>query len=318
MFTPNIVIYSFFNEIYKITKDSIQMVGSYFNPRTFIIKIFILYSKIKTKYEFFQKNNLYFKKITYNTNYIIQNFYGIIFNIRIEPLLENWINTSILSHYEKRTILENNHSYLLNFGFQYDENYYINEDWSNILFLDSFKTTCIHKSPKLRFHENINKREKITNEELECIMILKLEDKYIVRIIKDTNNKYIDSYNQSKTHFLSVQYTHPKMNKPINIDIDKKYFIEGNQLFSPAFILRCLEYQKGLLNNNSIFNINKMKEYFIFNYLFKILKIEEPYYFDMNYKLNIMDNSINFFEINSDEYIFVEKDGYIVKKSFVK
>ena len=57
-----------------------------------------------------------------------------------------------------------------------------------------------------------------------------------------------------------------------------------------------------------------MKEYIIFNYLFKFLKIEEPYCFDMSYKLNIMDNSINFFEMNSDEYILVEKDGYIVKK----
>ena len=183
------------------------------------------------------------------------------------------------------------------------------------MYLDSFKTTCIHKSSKVGFDEKINKEGvKITNEEFECIMILKIENKYIVRIINNRCDNYIDSEDQSKTHFLSVEYTNPKMNKSINIDIDKKYFIEGNQLLSPAFVLRCLEYQKGVLNNNSIFNINNLKEYFIFNYLFKLLKIEEPYYFDMNYKLNIMDNNIHFLEINSNEYIVVEKDGYIIKK----
>jgi len=315
MFSPNIAIYSFFNELYKTTNDSITKIYSFLNPKIIIIKSFILYSEIKSKYENFQETNLFFKKIGCFTNYAIQNIYGIIFNVRREPFYENWINTSILSHYEKRTILENNHSYLLNFGFEYNENYYNNEDWSEKLYLDSFKTTCIHKSSKMDFNEKINKEgEKITNEEFECIMILKTENKYIVRIINDTCDNYIDSEDQSKTHFLSVEYTNPKMNKSINIDIDKKYFIEGNQLFSPTFVLRCLEYQKGILNNNSIFNINNLKEYFIFNYLFKLFKIEEPYYFDMNYKLNIMDNNIHFFEINSNEYIVVEKDGYKVKK----
>ena len=95
MFFPNIAIHSFFNELYKTTNNYITKFYSFLNPKTIIIKSFILYSEIKSKYENFQENNLFFKKIAYFTNYSIQNIYGIVFNVRREPFYENWINTSI-------------------------------------------------------------------------------------------------------------------------------------------------------------------------------------------------------------------------------
>jgi len=303
MFTANIAMYYFFNELYKTVKNSIENFYLYLNQKITIVNLFIFYSKIKSNYYLFQENNLYFKNVLYFINNILQKIYGKIMNIRVEPLSENWINTSIISYYEKKTILKNNISYLLNFGYNYNENYYINKDWTEDKYISSFQTTCINKSNKFNMitYEN-KKNENISNEDLECLMILKLKDKFIVRIKKHINEFYFTDI-LSKTHFLSIQYTHPKMNKPINIDLDKKFFIVGNELLSSSFVLRCLEYQKGI-NNNSFF--------------FKKIGIKEFYYFDMNYKLSIMDNSINMFEINSDEYILVEKEKCVIKKNIRK
>ena len=51
-------------------------------------------------------------------------------------------------------------------------------------------------------------------------MILKLGNSFIVKVTNIINEmSYTEQ--QSKSHFLSVQYSNPRMNKPINIDIDK-------------------------------------------------------------------------------------------------
>ena len=63
------------------------------------------------------------------------------------------------------------------------------------------------------------------------------------------------------------------MKKVIPITIDNKFLVTGNELFSPCFILRCLNYQS------------------------------EPYIFDTNYKLNILDSNIKEVVLNSDQYI---------------
>lgn len=324
MFNPNIVMKYFFYELIKMVTEWGYI---FFNYKEIIINTLIIYSVIKSKYNKFYdnyltkkiekyKNNLYIKNIVYFTRLIQVSIYGLIFNVRVESISDYWLSISLLTQYEKRTILSNNISYLFNFGFNYNEYYHTNKDWTKIMFMNSFKITSINRPNILGVSECINEKNiKIKNEDLECLMILKLEDKFLVRVTNHTNDtNFVDSEIPSKIHFLSLEYRHPKMKKGISLIIDKKYFIEGNHLLSPTFVLRCLEYQKGIYNN-SIFNIKTLKEYVFFEYLFNKLGIEEPYYFDMNYKLYIMDNHINLFELDSNEYIVIEKDGYVVKKN---
>jgi hypothetical protein len=111
------------------------------------------------------------------------------------------------------------------------------------------------------------------------LIIMKVMDHYIVRRGENINPVKIK---KSKYGFLSVEYLHPKQSEPIILNINKNMFMEGNELFTPEFVLRTLIYQ----------NID--------------------YYFDLNYKIRIMDNNINIFEITSDQYIEFTDNSYII------
>jgi hypothetical protein len=85
---------------------------------------------------------------------------------------------------------------------------------------------------------------------------------------------------RSKISFLTVQYTHPKLSEPIDITVPPEFFLVNNQIYSPSFVLRCLQYQP------------------------------ETYYFDANYILQIMGLDTNIFELKYGEYIHVEENSY--------
>jgi hypothetical protein len=87
----------------------------------------------------------------------------------------------------------------------------------------------------------------------------------------------------SKISFLVVQYTHPELKEPIDINVPSSYFIVENELYSAAFVLRCLQYQP------------------------------KYYIFDDRYVLQIIDNEINTIELKSDEYIYIKEDAFYIK-----
>jgi hypothetical protein len=84
----------------------------------------------------------------------------------------------------------------------------------------------------------------------------------------------------SKTRLLSIEYTHPIMNKGIPIVLDKSVYYVDNQILSPAFIKLYLEYQT------------------------------ELYHFDMDYVLKIIDNDVNSFELKFDKSVLLTEEGY--------
>lgn len=84
--------------------------------------------------------------------------------------------------------------------------------------------------------------------------------------------------------FLSVEYIHPEMNESIELKINAGFFREGNELFTPAFVLRALEYQPSL------------------------------YYFDEYYKVRLMDTFCNIIELDSNMYVVITENGYECKK----
>ena len=117
------------------------------------------------------------------------------------------------------------------------------------------------------------------------LIIAKLDNKYLYRVI--INNKLTESnslYNiiPSKTRFLSILYIHPKQENTIYIDISAEHFLLGNEILSACFILRYLEYQA------------------------------MSYIFDLDYKLNIIDNYVNQFTLKSNQYIVLLENKYII------
>jgi len=127
-----------------------------------------------------------------------------------------------------------------------------------------------------------------TDNILECMMTMKKNKQYINRIFfkKKTNDYNLDLSSPlipSKHQFISIRYKHPKMNDDLFIDIDKEYYYAYNELLSPIFIKRYLEYQPNIFE------------------------------FDMNYELEIIDNDVNTFIINSKQYILLVENTYTIK-----
>jgi hypothetical protein len=115
------------------------------------------------------------------------------------------------------------------------------------------------------------------------------ESVYLVRKGPFSNTEGLkpSSWKKVASPFLSVEYTHPEMNEAIELKMDAGFFREGNELFTPAFVLRALEYQSSF------------------------------YYFDENYKVRIMDTCCNIIELDSNKYIVITDKGYEQRKEEV-
>ena len=122
------------------------------------------------------------------------------------------------------------------------------------------------------------------SDTIHTIVVIKTQSKgeYIVRMSgqKITLNQEIV---YSKKKLVSVEYNHPKMKYSIDLTLPKQWFISGNELFSPTFVFRLLEYQ------------------------------DQEFIFDENYVLKIMDSDCSIFNMPSDSYICFTDESYEIK-----
>lgn len=91
------------------------------------------------------------------------------------------------------------------------------------------------------------------------------------------------SLKKSKASFLTIEYIHPEMDKPIDFTLNKQWLISGNVLFTPCFVLRMLEYQSSM------------------------------YYYDDRYIIRIIDKDVNIHDFGMDRYIELTDTGYILQ-----
>ena len=135
------------------------------------------------------------------------------------------------------------------------------------------------------YEEAYNTEYRKTNR---SILQMKCEDnRYTVRVLNSgeldmQRNKISTDALISNVRFITVKYMHPKMYSPIYIDLPRNYYIEGNELLSATFVLRCLEYQS------------------------------EYYVFDLDYIINVIDNDIKSFQLTANEYVYIGLDSYQV------
>ena len=148
------------------------------------------------------------------------------------------------------------------------------------------------------------KDDYLEEDDRELLIILKSNGQYLSRVAislkfyEERTDEYNISYHgedgeiESDNIFvgtrmnliISVEYTNPKMENSIVLDVPRGFMNVGNQILSPAFVHRCLEYQN------------------------------KPYYFDMNYKLKIMDSCTETYEMGSEEMVVFEKMGFRIVK----
>jgi hypothetical protein len=116
---------------------------------------------------------------------------------------------------------------------------------------------------------------------ISSLIIIKTDNLYTYRV--NSYNILIENGNNlSDVRFLSVEYSHPKMINPLYINLSKNHFLIGNQILSFVFVLRYLKYNFA----------------------------QNDYVFDDDYIINIMDDNINMFDLNSTQYVELKESMY--------
>lgn len=107
-------------------------------------------------------------------------------------------------------------------------------------------------------------------------------DAYFVRSCKSLYREIapILQREESDVELLCIEYRHPKMSTYVSLHLPKSMYMVGNELFTSAFVLRCLEHQPMFIS----------------------------YIFDDDYVVSILDNNIQQYTVRSNEYIVLEKN----------
>ena len=176
-------------------------------------------------------------------------------------------------------------------------------NWMCMCLLVSIPTDSIYKeiSSRSLFVENdwAAVFEKEYNQFLSCFLkstqakegmiLLKKEDSMICRsffAVSDIQWNLFDYVSDSPekviVKLLDITYTHPLMSNEIYIELDDSIYRKDNMILSPLFVRRYLEYQK------------------------------EPFVFDDQYILNIMDNHIRSLEMTSRQYMVIQENDYTI------
>jgi hypothetical protein len=142
--------------------------------------------------------------------------------------------------------------------------------------------------------------QRVFNESLDCkntnvsdnIIVMKTDGLYKVRIfakeddlveVIDTTDQLPEVLEPSCFQMLNAFYKHPEMDDSIPLKVPQEMMMVGNQLFSPAFVRRCLEYQS------------------------------MAFFFDKEYTVEIVDSNIDMHTLKHTNHLLIEKNGAFVK-----
>jgi hypothetical protein len=114
----------------------------------------------------------------------------------------------------------------------------------------------------------------------EHLFLAKQNNQYFTRTYFSDKNSI--EMMKSNIKFTYIEYSHRKMRNTIELKIPSNMYMVGNELFTSVFVLRLLTYQ----SNN--------------------------YYFDLEYKISILDHEIKTIELTSDLFIVLDKDTYYI------
>ena len=222
---------------------------------TFLTKMFLVYVDIKirmTKAGNYLYNNFDVVKNTVDTSSYKYERIKALYNAhRIEPFDKNWVCISVLLKNDENLFTGNKQIYLENYQ-------HIKPHTTTDVSKKEYYNNCLSYFGKMA--TSIAKSD---NNVIETMVTMRLDD----GITNNSFNKNTDeptySNTRSKVSFLTIEYTHPKMETRITMNLDKDLYFTNNVILSSLFIKRYLDYQP------------------------------EDFIFDENYTINLMDNNIN-------------------------
>jgi len=170
------------------------------------------------------------------------------------------------------------------------------DSWKSILWIENQQLHQNHieaseEESIIQYKRTIRDCKEDLSKDPSPIIIMKTEDGYYCNILTEMYKDarlYLSNEPKtlSKVRFISVDYIYGEDGeKSLPIDVNRGFYMTDNDLFNSTFVYRALKYQS------------------------------LPFEFNMNYTLQIVDDCANYFEIKSDQYIHIEKDGYVVKKT---
>ena len=244
---------------------------------TFLTKMFLVYVDMKirmTKAGKYVYNNFDVVKNTVDTSSYKYEQIKAIYNAhRIEPFDKNWVCISVLLKNDENLFTGNKQIYLENYQ-------HIKPHTTPDVSKTEYYNNCLSYFGKMA--TSIAKSD---NNVIETMVTMKLDD----GITNNSFNKNADeptySNTRSKASFLTIEYTHPKMETRINMNLDKELYFTNNVILSALFIKRYLDYQP------------------------------EEFIFDENYTINLMDNNINMITLTYPQSITLSEDSYRIIKN---
>jgi|LauGreDrversion2_6_1035139.scaffolds.fasta_scaffold35000_1 hypothetical protein len=132
-------------------------------------------------------------------------------------------------------------------------------------------------------HNRELKEDNSAYEYCDTVIVAKSDAKYRVSRCDDVTEKAVFPLKIANSQFLSVEYFATLESIPLVLQIPKNMYMVNNELFSPGFVRRALVYQ------------------------------DEPFDFDLGYRLKIMDSDFKQFEIDRTQYILLGESSYSVE-----
>lgn len=149
------------------------------------------------------------------------------------------------------------------------------ENWYYFGYYDHFTGSIKHYySDTYEIHTGVKQTD---------LWIVKHNHKYISSTSHAILHPLPDKWCKSNISFIYIEYISNSNHNTISLHLPEEYLYVGNELFSPAFVLRLLEQQS------------------------------EPYIFDRHYKICIIDEKLRNIYLNYHQMMVLEKDNcYLV------
>jgi len=212
------------------------------------------------------------------------------FLMKMYTHFKKWYNTS---EWVQRLCKINTHVNGIFYPYEIEP---VKDSWKCVLWIDKQKLhqTYIESSEEdvMTDYKQLvrNCKEDVSKDE-SPIVVMKTHDGYYCNVLtelyKDPRLYLSDQPRElSKVRFISVNYIYGEdSEKSVPLEVNRGFYMTGNHLFNATFVYRALKYQS------------------------------LPFEFTLTYTLQIIDDSANYFELKSDQYVHIEKDEYVVKKT---
>lgn len=241
---------------------------------TILTKLFLIYIDTKTRVSKcgnYLYNNFDVVKNTVDTSSYNYERIKAMYNAhRIEPFDNNWVCISILLKNDENLFIGNKEIYLENYQ-------HIKPHTTPDVSKTEYYNNCLSYFGKMA--TSIAKSD---NNVIETMVTMKLDDGTTNHSFNKSTDEPTYSNTRSKSSFLTVEYTHPKMQNRISIELEQDLYFTNNVILSPLFIKRYLEYHP------------------------------EEFIFDEKYTINLMDDTINMITLTYSQSILLSEDSYTI------